>query len=114
MEVWVEKDALSRIVHQAASAYGVPVVVARGFSSVTYVNACRERINRHAWEGQSTWILYLGDLDPSGWEMLPSMMTTLEDEMALGRLVEAQRIALIPEQVERPPAEKPGRHQVRR
>jgi hypothetical protein len=34
LEIWIEKDALARIVQRAAEPYGIPVVVARGFSSV--------------------------------------------------------------------------------
>ena len=50
--------------------------------------------------GKETIILYFGDLDPSGWEMLPSMMTTLQDEMGLGDLVGGYRYALTADQVE--------------
>jgi hypothetical protein len=99
-ELWVEKDALSRVCHRAAFPYCVPVIVARGFSSVSYVHEAAERIHHRAAEGQRTRILYFGDLDPSGFEMLPAMMQTLTAEMNCAGLVEAQRCALTPEQVE--------------
>ncbi len=99
-EVWIEKDALSRVAHRAAFPYCVPVIVARGFSSVSYLNEARNRIHENAAAGQRTLILYFGDLDPSGWAMLPCMMETLESEMDCGGLVEARRCALTPEQVE--------------
>ena len=44
-------------------------------------------------------VLYFGDLDPSGWEMLPAMMETLQNEMKLGDLVVGERCALTVEQV---------------
>ena len=100
LEVWVEKDALSHVCYRGASPYCVPVVVARGFSSVTYLHECRCRINRNATRGKSTVILYFGDLDPSGWEMLPSMAHTLQVEMEVGGAVKFERCALLPEQVE--------------
>jgi hypothetical protein len=100
LEVWLEKDALSRIVQQTAFPYCVPVVVARGFSSVSYLHECRKRIEAHAALGKRTEILYFGDQDPSGWEMLPSMLTTLQAEMGLGDLVTGIRCALTPELVE--------------
>jgi hypothetical protein len=100
LEVWVEKDALSRVCHRAAFEYCVPVVVARGFSSISYVNDCRCRVEQNAEEGKETVILYFGDLDPSGWEMLPAMMETLTNEMGLDGLVYGQRCALTPYQVE--------------
>ncbi len=101
LELWVEKDALSRICHRVAQPYCVPVTVARGFSSVSYVHNCRERIERNTREGKQTVVLYFGDLDPSGWEMLPSMMTTLRDEMGLGDDVVDKRCALTLEQVQK-------------
>jgi len=100
LEVWIEKDALSRIVHDVAWEYCVPVVVARGFSSISYLHECRGRVERNAKLGKRTKILYFGDLDPSGWEMLPAMLRTLQEEMGLGDLVEGIRCALLPDQVE--------------
>jgi hypothetical protein len=99
LEVWVEKDALSHVCHRAAFPYCVPVVVARGFSSVSYLHDAAQRIRRNAGRGKGTVILYFGDLDPSGYEMLPAMLFTLEDEMGLGSLVDGVRCALTPEQV---------------
>jgi len=100
LEVWIEKDALSRVCHQVAFDYCVPVVVARGFSSVSYVHECRKRVEENAKAEKQTVILYFGDLDPSGWEMLPSMLETLQSEMNLGDLIQGKRCALTPEQVE--------------
>ena len=99
LEVWVEKDALSRVCHNVAYPYCVPVIVARGFSSITYVHECRKRVKANADEGKRTVILYFGDLDPSGWAMLPAMLETLQGEMVLGDLVEGKRCALTVEQV---------------
>jgi len=100
LEVWIEKDALSRICHKVAFQYCVPVIVARGFASVSYAHECRKRVQENARLGIRTEILYFGDLDPSGWEMLPSMMETLRVEMELGSLVTGIRCALTPEQVD--------------
>jgi len=100
LEVWVEKDALSRICHEVAFDYCVPLIVARGFSSISYVHECRRRVLAALEEGkESLEILYFGDLDPSGWEMLPSMLRTLRGEMDLGDAVGGVRCALTPEQV---------------
>lgn len=83
-EIWVEKDALSRICHRAAYEYCVPVVVAKGFSSISYMNKCRERIQYYAdREGKPTVILYFGDFDPSGWEMPEAMLETFHGDMGV-------------------------------
>jgi hypothetical protein len=100
LELWIEKDALSRVCHQIAFDYCVPVIVAKGFSSMSYKNEFRNRIERNAASGKQTISLYFGDLDPSGWEMLPAMLRTLQVEMGLGDRIRGQRCALLPEQVD--------------
>ena len=100
LELWIEKDALSRICHDVAFPYCVDVIVAKGFSSMSYKNGFRDRIERNTANGKQTIALYFGDLDPSGWEMLPAMLRTLQIEMGLGDQVIGQRCALLPEQVD--------------
>lgn len=99
IEAWVEKDALAHIIHGVAAPYCVSVIVAKGFSSVTFKDQCRNRIVANARAGRRTLILYFGDLDPSGWSMLPAMMKTLQEHMRLKDVVSAERCALLPEQV---------------
>jgi hypothetical protein len=100
LEVWVEKDALAHICQRVADPLGVPVAVARGFSSTSHVHEGCLRIERNARAGRPTTLLYFGDLDPSGWAMLPAMLYTLQREMHLGDWVQGVRCALTPEQVD--------------
>ncbi len=100
VEVWIEKDALAQVAHRAALELCVPVVVARGFVSVSFLNALHQRIQRNARLGHvATRMLYFGDLDPSGWAMLPAMLRTLREEMHVAQEFEALRCALTPDQV---------------
>lgn len=99
LELWVEKDALSRICHKIAFKYCIPVIVARGFSSISYIYNASERIRDYYKYGKKTIILYFGDLDPSGWEMLPAMLDTLQNEMKLDNKVEGIRCALTLNQI---------------
>jgi len=99
LELWIEKDALSRICHKIAFKYCITVIVARGFSSISYINEAKKRIIRNKDNGKKTIILYFGDLDPSGWEMLPAMLDTLQNEMKLGDTVKGIRCALTLDQV---------------
>ena len=99
LELWIEKDALSRVCHRIAFDYCVPVIVAKGFSSVTYVHEGRKRIEQNYMQGKLTRILYLGDFDPSGWSMLPAILDTLQNEMKLGDQVQGIRVALTKGQV---------------
>ena len=102
LEIWVEKDALMSLVARAAEPYQVPVVAARGYASVSYKHECATRINqRFTNKGQTTKILYLGDFDPSGMDMLPAMIKTMTCELGVGSaIVQSERVALNPEQVD--------------
>lgn len=95
-EIWIEKDALSSIFVKIAGPYTVPVVVCRGFSSVSFLNDFRERLNYQ--KNKKAVMLYFGDFDPSGMEMLTSMETTLKEEMGINN-IEFKRIALLKEDI---------------
>jgi hypothetical protein len=96
VEVWIEKDALSSIFTRICSPYGVSVVVCRGFSSVSFLHDFKSRLIKH--HGREAAMLYFGDFDPSGVEMLSAMKTTLRDELCAGG-VGFKRIALLREDI---------------
>lgn len=98
LEIWIEKDALSSIFTKVANVFNVPVVVCRGFSSVSFLNDYRERLAEFS--DKTPILLYFGDFDPSGVEMLNAMETTLINELGLTD-VEFKRIALIMDQIEK-------------
>jgi hypothetical protein len=63
VEIWCEKDALAGVIMDVTEKYDVPLYVARGFSSETYVyNAAQEIIA----DGRPCYIYEFGDHDPSG------------------------------------------------
>lgn len=62
-EVWLEKDALAGVVVPITTKYDVPLMVARGFSSLSFLHSAAEDIN--ALE-KPAYIYHLGDHDPSG------------------------------------------------
>jgi hypothetical protein len=96
IEIWIEKDALSSIFTRVASPYTVPVVVCKGFSSVSFLNDYKERLSYK--ENKNPVLLYFGDFDPSGVEMLKAMETTLKDEL-LVEGIEFKRVALLKEDI---------------
>jgi hypothetical protein len=95
-EIWIEKDALSSIFTRASSPYTIPVVVCRGFSSVSFLNDYKVRLSYYP--GKKPILLYFGDFDPSGVEMLTAMETTLKDELNVDG-IEFKRIALLKEDI---------------
>jgi hypothetical protein len=96
LEIWIEKDALSSIFTRVARPYTIPVVVCRGFSSVSFLNDYKTRLTYYP--GRSPILLYFGDFDPSGVEMLKAMVTTLEDELKVTGIA-FKRVALLKEDI---------------
>lgn len=75
-----------------------PVGDLRGLQSVTFLDGFRRRARVAQNRGQIPVILYFGDMDPSGYQMLEAIKQTLEDEMDLWG-VEYHRVALTPDQI---------------
>ena len=91
LEIWIEKDALSTLFTRIAVQFTVPVVVCRGFSSVSFLNEFADRVEGHP--DKQPVMLYFGDFDPSGNEMLETMQMTLQDEMGIYN-ISFKRVAL--------------------
>lgn len=103
LEVWVEKDALSRLVSSATEPYKVMTCVGRGYSSYTYVSDAVNRFIEK--QDKSCTIIYVGDLDPSGLDITRDLGRRLSDYGA--DHVTVKRIALDHDQVDQydlPPA----------
>lgn len=98
IELWIEKDALSSIFVKTAKFYTIPVVVCRGFSSVSFLNDFKNRIM--AKKDKKPVMLYFGDFDPSGVEMLKSMQTTLTEELGIED-INFKRVALLKEDIDK-------------
>lgn len=63
VEIWLEKDALAGVLMEETSAWDVPLMVVRGFSSLSFLYSAAETI---AEVGKPTYLYYFGDYDPSG------------------------------------------------
>lgn len=70
MEVWVEKDALSGVIERVTRPFHVPIMVNRGYSSVTAMYEAWQRFRAASNNGQKIRVIYLGDFDPSGRDMI--------------------------------------------
>ena len=96
IEIWIEKDALSSIFKRVTLPYCISTVVCRGFNSVSFLNDFKNRLVNY--EDKEPVMLYFGDFDPSGVEMLESIETTLIDELGVNSL-EFKRVALTEEDI---------------
>jgi hypothetical protein len=96
VEVWLEKDALAGVVMPITSYYDVPLMVARGYASLSFLHSAATYIGSL---DVPTYIYHLGDFDPSGVNAGEKIEETLR-EMAPGADIEFERIAVEPEQIE--------------
>ncbi len=98
IEVWCEKDALSGILQPICSEYQVPLVVGRGYQSLTNKKKAAERFKEFHANGKSNTILYLGDFDPSGLDIVRDLKENLS---ALGTNPQIKQVALTLEQIKK-------------
>ena len=69
VEVWLEKDALSGVLYEVTREYDVPLMVTRGYPSLSYQHSAamgiKQQLAARGTYGEAT-IYYFGDFDPSG------------------------------------------------
>jgi hypothetical protein len=63
VELWLEKDALAGVILPVTAMFDVPLMVARGYASLSFLHSGAEHINTL---DVPTYIYHLGDFDPSG------------------------------------------------
>ena len=90
VEVWCEKDALAGVILPVTSAYDVPLMIARGFSSETF---CFEAIAQRNGDDRPYHVYYLGDFDRAGQDAARAL------EEKLRRFANEDGIEVIFEQV---------------
>jgi hypothetical protein len=96
VEVWLEKDALAGVVYPITSMFDVPLMVARGYASLSFLHGAAEYINDL---DVPTYIYHLGDFDPSGVNAGEKIEQTLR-EMAPAAEIEFKRVAVQRWQIE--------------
>jgi hypothetical protein len=83
IEIWIEKAALLHIVKPVADDFCRRVVVCRGYNSITFQAEFYNRATEAMGMDQQPIVLYFGDWDPSGVNMIYAAMQTLTDELDL-------------------------------
>lgn len=92
--VWVEKDALSRVISSTCDGFNVITAPSRGYSSYTYIKEIISNIP----EGKDVVILHFADHDSSGIDMTRDLQERF-NKYAPGINIEVKRIALTIDQV---------------
>lgn len=83
IEVWLEKAALLRLVEPVADEFCRRVVVCKGYGSVTFQTQFYKRAIEALHLDMVPTVLYFGDWDPSGENMIYAAMQTIHDELGL-------------------------------
>ena len=96
VEIWLEKDALSGVILPITSMYDVPLMVARGYASLSFLYNAADYINTLT---VPTYIYHLGDFDPSGVNAGEKIEETLR-EMAPDAEIYFERLAVTEEQID--------------
>jgi len=97
LECWVEKDALSGVLKRITSHYHIRLLVNRGYSSCTAMHDAALRIINKQNE-KDCHILYLGDHDPSGVDMVRDIKHRLQE---FGARANVKRIAITQGQIKK-------------
>lgn len=95
VEIWLEKDALSGVVYPITSMFDAPLMIARGYASLSFLHSAAEAI---ADLEVPAYIYHLGDFDPSGQDAARAIEQTLR-EMAPEAEIYFERLAVTPEQI---------------
>jgi hypothetical protein len=69
IEVWCEKDAISNILRRITDKYHVRLMINKGYSSASAMYTASKRFKAFG-RNKKKYILYLGDHDPSGLDMI--------------------------------------------
>ena len=76
-EVWIEKDALTGVIEGVCTELDVPYFSCRGYTSQSEMWRAGQRLKRWQRLGYDTYIIHLGDHDPSGIDMSRDILDRL-------------------------------------
>lgn len=92
IELWTEKDALSAILRRSTEKYHIQLVVNKGYTSSSAAYQAYSRIVDRITKGQTVTVLYFGDHDPSGLDMVRDIRDRLNFFLCRGaRLYKSEK-----------------------
>jgi hypothetical protein len=97
VEIWSEKEAISSIVSPITREWDVPLMVARGFASESFLYSTAREIST---VGKPTFIYQLGDHDPSGVAAWEHVQTALRGFAPYADIT-FERIAVTEDQIDK-------------
>jgi hypothetical protein len=95
VEIWLEKDALAGVLYPITAKWDVPLMVTRGYPSITYLHSAAEAIKA---ERKPAHLYYFGDHDPSGVDITRSVEQGIR-EFAPEADITFERVAVTRDQI---------------
>jgi hypothetical protein len=95
VEVWLEKDALAGVLYEVTEDWDVPLMVTRGYPSLSYLYEAAEAIRGL---GKPAHLYYFGDYFPSGVDITRAVEQGIR-ELAPDAEIHFERVAVTPEQI---------------
>lgn len=96
VEIWLEKDALAGVLCDVTYLWDVPLMVAKGSSSLSFLHSAAEAIT---YQEKPCYLYYFGDRDPSGLDIDRNIEKRLR-EFAPEAEIHFERVAVLPEHIE--------------
>ena len=101
VEIWVEKDAMSDILQSILEGMDVRIIPHKGFTSLTLLYECVERMKQQKMSGKNVHILYFGDFNPSGDYMVNDLSKRMKRLGLKLDEIDFNKIAVTPEQIKK-------------
>src|SRR4051812_12206647 len=96
VEVWLEKDALAGVLLPVTSRWDVPLMVSRGYASLSFLYEAASYIGTL---DRPAYLYHFGDFDPSGQNAAAKIKDTLR-ELAPEADIHFEQVAVRPYQIE--------------
>jgi hypothetical protein len=96
VEVWLEKEALSGVLYDVTEEWDVPLMVTRGYPSLSFLHSAGESI---AEVEKPVFLYYFGDHDPSGVDISRKVEEEIR-QFAPDSEITFERVAVTPEQID--------------
>jgi hypothetical protein len=96
VEIWLEKDALAGVLSEETYQFDVPLMVTRGYSSISFLHSAAEEIEE---KGKPAYLYYFGDHDPSGRDITRVTEARLR-EFAPDAEIYFERVAVTQDQID--------------
>lgn len=97
VEIWLEKDALAGVLVDVTYDWDVPLMVSKGYPSVTYLQSAAIAL---ATQGKPCYLYHFGDHDPSGVDITANIERRLR-EFAPNAEIHFERVAVTLKQIKK-------------